>query len=84
MTLDSQGWSCWTPRPSRMLSAYWLPGRAQNSVRVLITDDKAAPWGFHDITLEDMAGAFYLQGGVEHITAAVARLPGVRDVEEIY
>ena len=24
-----------------------LPGRVQNSVRVLITDDRVAPWGFH-------------------------------------
>ena len=34
-----------------------LPGRAQNSVRVLIPDDRAAPWGFHDATLVDMTGA---------------------------
>ena len=36
-----------------------LPGRAQNStsVWVLIPDDRAAPWGFHDVTLVDMAGA---------------------------
>ena len=34
-----------------------LPGRAQNSVRVLIPDDRAAPWGFNDATLVDMAGA---------------------------
>ena len=32
------------------------PGRAQNSVWVLIPDDRAAPWGFHDATLVDMAG----------------------------
>ena len=31
-----------------------LPGRAQNSVRVLIPDDRVAPWGFHDATLVDM------------------------------
>ena len=34
-----------------------LPGRPQNSVRVLIPDDRAAPWGFHDATLVDMTGA---------------------------
>ena len=35
-----------------------LPGRTQNSVRVLIPDDRAAPWGFHDVTL-----TFYLDLG---------------------
>ena len=34
-----------------------LPGRAQNSFRVLIPDDRAATWGFHEATLMDMAGA---------------------------
>ena len=34
-----------------------LPGRAQNSVWALIPDNRAAPWGFHDVTLVDMAGA---------------------------
>ena len=34
-----------------------LPGRAQNSVRVLMPDDRAAPWGFHDATIVDLAGA---------------------------
>ena len=34
-----------------------LPGRAQNSVQVLIPDDRAAPWGFHGVTLVDMSGA---------------------------
>ena len=34
-----------------------IPGRAQSSVRVLIPDNRAAPWGFHDVTLENMAGA---------------------------
>ena len=34
-----------------------LPGRAQNSVWVLIPDDRAASWGFHNVTLVDMAGA---------------------------
>ena len=34
-----------------------LPGRAQNRVRVLIPDDRMVPWGFHDVTLVDMAGA---------------------------
>ena len=32
-------------------------GRAQNSVRVLIPNDRAVPWGFHDVILVDMAGA---------------------------
>ena len=32
-----------------------LPGRAQNSVQVLIPDNRAAPWGFHDVTIVDMA-----------------------------
>ena len=34
-----------------------LLGRAHNSVRVLIPDDRTAPWGFHNATLVDMAGA---------------------------
>ena len=33
-----------------------LPGSAQNSVRVLIPDVNAAPSGFYDVTLVDMAG----------------------------
>ena len=37
-------------------SARVLPGRVQNSVQILIPDDRAAPWGFHGITLMDMAG----------------------------
>ena len=37
--------------------------RARNSAaapgnRVIIPDDRAAPWGFHDDTLMDMAGAY--------------------------
>ena len=31
-----------------------LPGRAQNSVRVLVPDARAKPQGFHDVTLQDM------------------------------
>ena len=31
-----------------------LPGRAQNSVQVLILDAIAEPQGFHDVTLQDM------------------------------
>ena len=38
-------------RPTRV-----LPGRAQNSVCVLIPDVHAVPRGFHDVTLVDMAG----------------------------
>ena len=34
-----------------------LPGRAKNSVQVLIPNDRSAPWGFHDVTLVDTAGA---------------------------
>ena len=33
-----------------------LPGRAQNSVCVLIPDVRAAPRGFHEVTLVDMTG----------------------------
>ena len=33
-----------------------LPGRAKNSVRVLIPDARATPRGFHDDTLVDMTG----------------------------
>ena len=33
-----------------------LPGRAQNSVHVLVPDARATPWGFHDVTLVDMTG----------------------------
>ena len=66
VTLDCGGWSCWTPWPSLMLSArndgvelirVLLGGGGGDSVRVLIPDDRAAPWGFHDVTLVDMAGA---------------------------
>ena len=32
-----------------------LPGRAHNSVWVLIPDARATPQGFHDVTLVDMA-----------------------------
>ena len=28
-----------------------LPGRAKDSVWILITEDSVAPWGFHDVTL---------------------------------
>ena len=31
-----------------------LPGKAQNSVRVLVPDARAKPRGFHDVTLVDM------------------------------
>ena len=31
-----------------------LPGRARNSVRVLVPDARAKPRGFHDVTLLDM------------------------------
>ena len=34
-----------------------LPGRAQNSVRVLIPDAKVVTSGFHDANLVDMAAA---------------------------
>ena len=33
-----------------------LPGRAQNSVRMLVLDARATPRGFHDVTLVDMTG----------------------------
>ena len=33
-----------------------LPGRAQNSVRVLIPNARVTPLGFHDVTLVDMTG----------------------------
>ena len=31
-----------------------LPGRALNSVRLLVPDARATSWGFHDVTLVDM------------------------------
>ena len=34
-----------------------LPGRAQNSVRVLVPDTRAMPRGFHDVTLVDFTRA---------------------------
>ena len=33
-----------------------LPGRAQNSVCVLVPDARATPWGFHNVTFVDMTG----------------------------
>ena len=32
-----------------------LPGMAENIIRILVPDDHAELWGFHDILLEDMA-----------------------------
>ena len=32
-----------------------LPGRAPNSARALILDDRAIPGGFHDVTLVDLS-----------------------------
>ena len=52
-----------------------LPGRAQNSVRVLIPDDRAAPWGFHDVIFVDMAGATGLSISNEDLSALRRQWP---------
>ena len=48
-----------------------LPGRAQNSVRVLVPDTRVKPRGFHDVTLVDVRSGC-LDGGYESPAATVA------------
>ena len=40
-------------RDSKADVVWVLPGRAQNSIRVLIPVDRAASLGFHDVMLDD-------------------------------
>ena len=54
-----------------------LPGRVQNSVRVLIPDDRVASWGFHDATIVDMAGATRPSVSREELSTPIVEVPGV-------
>ena len=54
-----------------------LPGRARNSVQILVPNTNATPRGFHDITLVDMTGCVRsdsLNGGGEQPATTVAHI----------
>ena len=55
-----------------------LQGRAQESVRILIPDDKVTVRGFHDVILVDMASAVKPVVPVGYFATSVACFGGVR------